>query len=172
MAKRKRRTFTKEFKAQAVRLVMESGKPVGTVAQDLVGAEATQVGPALGQLGSCLVGVIPERKRPAGNLTSPDVRATSRSPLRHWGVPPNLHRHSAPENVKEVFVVFDSTVALDDQNRDAAQRAHGLPDLGQPVNLSGPVRPPDGQALRDLPSSSRGRHGRRAIVRPRFGGCG
>ena len=31
MAKRKRRSFTKEFKAQAVRIVRESGKPVGTV---------------------------------------------------------------------------------------------------------------------------------------------
>ena len=40
MAKRKRRAFTKEFKAQAVRLVRESGKPVGTVAQDLDLAES------------------------------------------------------------------------------------------------------------------------------------
>ena len=32
MAKRKRRAFTKEFKAPPVRLVQESGKPVGTVA--------------------------------------------------------------------------------------------------------------------------------------------
>ena len=40
MAKRKRREFTKEFKAQAVRLVQESGKPVGTVAQDLDLAES------------------------------------------------------------------------------------------------------------------------------------
>jgi len=35
MAKRKRRSFTKEFKAQAVRVVRESGKPVGTVAREL-----------------------------------------------------------------------------------------------------------------------------------------
>ena len=35
MAKRKRRSFTKEFKAQAVRIVQESGKPVGTVAREL-----------------------------------------------------------------------------------------------------------------------------------------
>ena len=35
MAKRKRRAFTKEFKAQAVRIVRESGKSVGTVAQEL-----------------------------------------------------------------------------------------------------------------------------------------
>ena len=35
MAKRKRRSFTKEFKAQAVRIVRESGKPVGTVAREL-----------------------------------------------------------------------------------------------------------------------------------------
>ena len=40
MAKRKRRAFTKEFKAQAVRLVQESGKAVGTVAQDLDLAES------------------------------------------------------------------------------------------------------------------------------------
>jgi transposase len=40
MTKRKRRAFTKEFKAQAVRLVQESGKPVGTVAQDLDLAES------------------------------------------------------------------------------------------------------------------------------------
>src|SRR5262245_59817357 len=31
MAKRKRRSFTADFKAQAVRIVRESGKPVGTV---------------------------------------------------------------------------------------------------------------------------------------------
>ena len=35
MAKRKRRAFTKEFKAQTVRLVRESGKSVGTVAREL-----------------------------------------------------------------------------------------------------------------------------------------
>jgi len=35
MAKLKRRSFTKEFKAQAVRIVRESGKPVGTVAREL-----------------------------------------------------------------------------------------------------------------------------------------
>ena len=35
MAKRKRRSFTKEFKAQAVRIVRESGKPAGTVAREL-----------------------------------------------------------------------------------------------------------------------------------------
>src|SRR5215831_4631194 len=35
MAKRKRRAFTKEFKAQAVRIVRESGKTVGTVAREL-----------------------------------------------------------------------------------------------------------------------------------------
>ena len=32
MTKRKRRAFTKEFKAQAVRIVRESGKRVGIVA--------------------------------------------------------------------------------------------------------------------------------------------
>src|SRR5215813_11378400 len=35
MTKRKRRAFTKEFKAQAVRIVRESGKAVGTVAREL-----------------------------------------------------------------------------------------------------------------------------------------
>jgi len=35
MAKRKRRAFTKAFKAQAVGIVRESGKSVGTVARDL-----------------------------------------------------------------------------------------------------------------------------------------
>ena len=35
MAKRKRRAFTEEFKAQTVRLVQESGKTVGAVARDL-----------------------------------------------------------------------------------------------------------------------------------------
>ena len=35
MAKRKRRAFTKEFKAQAVRIVWESGKSVGAVAREL-----------------------------------------------------------------------------------------------------------------------------------------
>src|SRR5213593_3015505 len=35
MAKRKRRAFTKEFKAQAVRIVRESGKSVGVVAREL-----------------------------------------------------------------------------------------------------------------------------------------
>jgi transposase-like protein len=35
MAKRKRRSFTQEFKAQAVRVVQESGKSIGVVAQEL-----------------------------------------------------------------------------------------------------------------------------------------
>lgn len=35
MAKRKRRAFTKEFKAEAVRLVRASGKSVPTVAREL-----------------------------------------------------------------------------------------------------------------------------------------
>src|SRR5437870_2797529 len=35
MAKRKRRAFTKEFKAQAVRIVRESGKSVPAVAREL-----------------------------------------------------------------------------------------------------------------------------------------
>ena len=35
MAKRKRRAFMKEFKAQAVRIVRESGTAVGTVAREL-----------------------------------------------------------------------------------------------------------------------------------------
>jgi len=35
MAKRKRRAFTKEFMAQAVRIVRESGKSVGVVAREL-----------------------------------------------------------------------------------------------------------------------------------------
>ena len=39
MAKRKRRVFTTEFKAQTVRLVRESGKSVGAVARELDLAE-------------------------------------------------------------------------------------------------------------------------------------
>ena len=35
MAKRKRRAFTDEFKAQTVRLIRESGKSIGEVAQEL-----------------------------------------------------------------------------------------------------------------------------------------
>ena len=35
MAKRKRRAFTKEFKAEAVRLVRDSGKSVGAVAREM-----------------------------------------------------------------------------------------------------------------------------------------
>ena len=35
MAKRKRRAFTKKFKAQAVKVVRESGKSVGAVAREL-----------------------------------------------------------------------------------------------------------------------------------------
>ncbi len=35
MAKRKRRAFTKEFKAEAVRVVRESGKTEGAVAREL-----------------------------------------------------------------------------------------------------------------------------------------
>ena len=35
MAKRNRRAFTKEFKAQAVKVVRESGKSVGAVAREL-----------------------------------------------------------------------------------------------------------------------------------------
>ena len=33
--KKKRRKFTKEFKAEAVRLVLETGKPVAQVARDI-----------------------------------------------------------------------------------------------------------------------------------------
>lgn len=35
MAKRKRRAFTKEFKAQTVRLVRDSGKSIGALAREL-----------------------------------------------------------------------------------------------------------------------------------------
>jgi transposase len=35
MATRKRRAFTEEFKTQAVRVVRESGKSIGTVAREL-----------------------------------------------------------------------------------------------------------------------------------------
>jgi transposase-like protein len=35
MAKRKRRAFTKEFKAQTVRLVRDSGKSMGVLAREL-----------------------------------------------------------------------------------------------------------------------------------------
>jgi transposase len=35
MAKRQRRRFTKEFKAETVRLVRESGKPIAQVVRDL-----------------------------------------------------------------------------------------------------------------------------------------
>jgi transposase-like protein len=35
MAKRKRRAFTTEFKAQAVRIVRESAKPISAVAREL-----------------------------------------------------------------------------------------------------------------------------------------
>jgi|SRR4030095_10427431 len=35
MAKRKRRAFTKEFKAETVRLVRDSGKSVGAMAREL-----------------------------------------------------------------------------------------------------------------------------------------
>ena len=35
MGKRKRRAFTKEFKAETVRLVRDSGKSVGVVAREL-----------------------------------------------------------------------------------------------------------------------------------------
>ena len=35
MAKRKRRAFTREFKAQAVRVVRQSGKSVGAIAREL-----------------------------------------------------------------------------------------------------------------------------------------
>ena len=57
MAKRKRRAFTKEFKAQAVRIVRESGKSVGTVARelDLDGDGAAELGAAGG-----------DRRRPRG----------------------------------------------------------------------------------------------------------
>jgi transposase len=39
MAKRKRRTFTTEFKAQTVRLIRESGKSIGAAARELDLAE-------------------------------------------------------------------------------------------------------------------------------------
>ena len=35
MAKGKRRAFTKEFKAQTVRLVRDSGKSIGVIAREL-----------------------------------------------------------------------------------------------------------------------------------------
>ena len=35
MAKRKRRAFTREFKAETVRLVVEGGRPIPEVARDL-----------------------------------------------------------------------------------------------------------------------------------------
>ena len=35
MSKKKRRTFTPEFRAEAVRLVRESGRPVGQLAREL-----------------------------------------------------------------------------------------------------------------------------------------
>src|SRR5256885_15928652 len=35
MAKRKRRAFTEEFKAETVRLIRESGKSIGVVAREL-----------------------------------------------------------------------------------------------------------------------------------------
>jgi transposase-like protein len=41
MAKRKRRAFTKEFKAEAVRVVQASGKTVGAVARELDLTEKT-----------------------------------------------------------------------------------------------------------------------------------
>jgi transposase len=57
MAKRKRRAFATEFKAQAVRIVRESGKSVGVVARelDLDGDGATELGAAGG-----------DRRRPWG----------------------------------------------------------------------------------------------------------
>lgn len=60
MAKRKRRAFTKEFKAQAVRIVRESGKPVGTVAREL---DVTET--ALRRW------VRPRRSMPAGDRPGP-----------------------------------------------------------------------------------------------------
>src|SRR5881396_2823111 len=57
MAKRKRRAFTKEFKAQAVRIVRESGKAIGAVAREL---DLTEDGAAeLGAAGG-------DRCRPGG----------------------------------------------------------------------------------------------------------
>lgn len=41
MSKRKRRSFTKEFKAEAVELVRKSGKSIGQVAKDLDLTEST-----------------------------------------------------------------------------------------------------------------------------------
>ena len=51
MAKRKRRAFTTEFKAEAVRLVRESGKSVPTVARELDLTETALVEQLLTHLG-------------------------------------------------------------------------------------------------------------------------
>jgi len=63
MAKRKRRAFTKEFKAQPVGLVRESGKSVGAVARDL-GLTETALRSWVRQ------GEIDARWGPAGALTT------------------------------------------------------------------------------------------------------
>ena len=59
MAKRKRRAFTTELKAQAVRMVRESGKSVGVVARELDLTETAlrswvrqaEIDPAVGRRG-------------------------------------------------------------------------------------------------------------------------
>jgi transposase-like protein len=52
MAKRKRRGYTNEFKAETVRLIRESGKCIAVVARELDLTERVRCGPGSGRPGS------------------------------------------------------------------------------------------------------------------------
>src|SRR2546425_7859061 len=73
MAKRKRRAFTKEFKAQAIQIVRESGKSVAAVARELDLTE-TALRSWVRQ------GGIDAGRGPAGALTAPGREELRRLP--------------------------------------------------------------------------------------------
>ena len=85
MAKRKRRSFTTEFKAQAVRLVRESEKTVGTVARELDLTETalrSWVRQAEIDAGRGAPGALTTEKRPGAVVVR--LMVTSWRPKRSW----------------------------------------------------------------------------------------
>ena len=71
MSRRKRRKFTAEQKAQAVRIVRDSGRPISQVAKELDVSESS-LGRWVQQAG------IDERQAPVGPLTSDERAELSR----------------------------------------------------------------------------------------------
>src|SRR2546426_5868982 len=99
MAKRKRRAFTKEFKAQAVQIVRESGKSVAAVARELDLTE-TALRSWVRQ------GEIDAGRGPAGALTTEEREGLGRLP----GQNPALRME--PANLKKTAALFAQGEAL------------------------------------------------------------